>query len=187
MVILMATSSAAATASATATTSGLGKTLRKGLQKTAKSSSRLPYGWPWKWSKRSKWLQTAPNWKLRWWSAYNEGFPAENWLNASNKTLVCQKVAQTNWKQRWWSKTAQQFKMAQSGTKMEVAMAVWVFSFNRQFLSIIPIIPKKVELLIRFFEPFWILRVFSFFFEDVLGSCGPSGPAWAPGQNLYPK
>ena len=25
------------------------------------------------------------------------------------------------------------------------------------------IVPKKVELLIRFFEPFWILRVFHFF------------------------
>ena len=34
------------------------------------------------------------------------------------------------------------------------------------------IVPKKVELLIRFFEPFWILRVFHFFlrtFGEVAG------------------
>ena len=40
------------------------------------------------------------------------------------------------------------------------------------------IIPKKVELLIRFFEPFWILRVFHFFlgtFEEVAGLPGPLG------------
>jgi len=37
-------------------------------------------------------------------------------------------------------------------------------------------VPKKVELLIRFFEPFWISRVFHFFlgtFEEVAGLPGP--------------
>ena len=37
-------------------------------------------------------------------------------------------------------------------------------------------IPKKVELLIRFFEPFWISRVFLFSlgtFEEVEGLPGP--------------
>ena len=40
------------------------------------------------------------------------------------------------------------------------------------------IIPKKVELLIRFFEPFWISRVFHFFlrtFEEVADLPGPLG------------
>ena len=38
------------------------------------------------------------------------------------------------------------------------------------------LIPKKVELLIRFFEPFWILRVFHFSlrtFEQVEAHPGP--------------
>ena len=38
------------------------------------------------------------------------------------------------------------------------------------------IIPKKVELLIRFFQPFWILRVFHFFlgtFAEVEGLPDP--------------
>ena len=38
------------------------------------------------------------------------------------------------------------------------------------------LIPKKVELLIRFFEPFWISRVFHFFlgtFGEVEGLPGP--------------
>ena len=40
------------------------------------------------------------------------------------------------------------------------------------------IIPKKVELLIRFFEPFWISRVFHFSlrtFEEVEGHPDPLG------------
>ena len=40
------------------------------------------------------------------------------------------------------------------------------------------IIPKKVELLIRFFEPFWISRVFHFFlrtFAKVEAHLGPLG------------
>ena len=44
------------------------------------------------------------------------------------------------------------------------------------FYYSIPVIPKKVELLIRFFEPFWISRVFHFFlgtFEEVAGLPGP--------------
>ena len=41
-------------------------------------------------------------------------------------------------------------------------------------------IPKKVELLIRFFEPFWISRVFHFSlgtFEEVEGIPGPLEPS----------
>jgi len=41
-------------------------------------------------------------------------------------------------------------------------------------------IPKKVELLIRFFEPFWISRVFHFFlrtFEKVEHLPGPLEPS----------
>ena len=40
------------------------------------------------------------------------------------------------------------------------------------------LIPKKVELLIRFFEPFWISRVFHFFlrtFAEVEAHPGPLG------------
>ena len=40
------------------------------------------------------------------------------------------------------------------------------------------LIPKKVELLIRFFEPFWISRVFHFFlrtFGEVEAHPGPLG------------
>ena len=40
-------------------------------------------------------------------------------------------------------------------------------------------VPKKVELLIQFFEPFWILRVFHFFlgtFEEVEGLPDPLEP-----------
>ena len=45
-------------------------------------------------------------------------------------------------------------------------------------MIIIIIIPKKVELLIRFFEPFWISRVFHFSlrtFGKVGGHPGPRG------------
>ena len=49
------------------------------------------------------------------------------------------------------------------------------------------IIPKKVELLIGFFEPYWILRVFHFSlgtFAEVEGHPDLLEPS---GKNLYPK
>ena len=49
-------------------------------------------------------------------------------------------------------------------------------------------VPKKVELLIRFFEPFWISRVFHFFlrtFGEVAAHPGPLGASdetFSPGK-----
>ena len=45
-------------------------------------------------------------------------------------------------------------------------------------MNFMNIVPKKVELLIRFFEPFWISRVFHFFlgtFAEVAAHPGPLG------------
>ena len=50
---------------------------------------------------------------------------------------------------------------------------------HKIFEYFIVLIPKKVELLIRFFEPFWISRVFHFFlrtFEKVEPHPGPLEP-----------
>ena len=38
-----------------------------------------------------------------------------------------------------------------------------IFFFFKSRIPVIIVIPKKVELLTRFFEPFWISRVFHFF------------------------
>ena len=47
---------------------------------------------------------------------------------------------------------------------------------NVAFCLLVVVVPKKVELLIRFFEPFWISRVFHFFlgtFGEVEGLPDP--------------
>ena len=50
------------------------------------------------------------------------------------------------------------------------------------------LVPKKVELLIRFFEPFWILRVFHFSLgtfaeaEDLADPLGTSDETYTPSK-----
>ena len=57
-------------------------------------------------------------------------------------------------------------------------MALAIFGPTQLTYQSQPIVPKKVELLIRFFEPFWISRVFHFFlrtFGKVAGHPDPLG------------
>ena len=56
----------------------------------------------------------------------------------------------------------------------------YVSTLMMMMMMMLMIIPKKVELLIRFFEPFWISRVFHFSlgtFEKVEAHPGPLEPS----------
>ena len=71
-------------------------------------------------------------------------------------------------------------KMVKKGISFTILPIVEQIVVSLSDLSLtllrISIIPKKVELLIRFFEPFWILRVFHFFlgtFAEVAGHPEP--------------